>query len=368
MSEATRSSLSLSRMNRVRAVDTANATLTVEAGVPLALVQQAAAHEGLMFPLSLAAEGSCTIGGNLSTNAGGHAVLRFGNTRDLVLGIEVVLADGRIWDGLRGLRKDNTGYDLKQLFIGAEGTLGIVTAAVLKLYPAPQDARDGAGRATRRRDGDSPSRPTSGRRWATGSPASSSCPRIRSRFRASITRRCPTPAPAARGTHCCRSTTTPRIPRYPAQLERALQRGARIGPRAGRDDRAVGRTGSRTVGAAREHRGSAAPRRPQHQARHLASGLRRSPASSTRPRGSLQAALPGVRFVTFGHLGDGNLHYNLAAPEGVAAEHSLRIRRLPTASSTTSSPRMAAASAPNTGSASRSATSSSATRAPSSSI
>ena len=91
-----------------------------------------------MFPLSLAAEGSCTIGGNLSTNAGGHAVLRFGNTRDLVLGIEVVLADGRIWDGLRGLRKDNTGYDLKQLFIGAEGTLGIVTAAVLKLFPAPK--------------------------------------------------------------------------------------------------------------------------------------------------------------------------------------------------------------------------------------
>src|SRR6187200_746792 len=93
-----------------------------------------------MFPLSLAAEGSCTIGGNLSTNAGGHAVLRFGNTRDLVLGIEVVLADGRIWDGLRGLRKDNTGYDLKQLFIGAEGTLGIVTAAVLKLQPLPRSS------------------------------------------------------------------------------------------------------------------------------------------------------------------------------------------------------------------------------------
>ena len=129
--------LSLTRMNRVRAIDPDNATLTAEAGVTLAGVQKAAADEGLLFPLSLAAEGSCTIGGNLSTNAGGTAVLRFGNARDLVLGIEVVLADGRIWNGLRGLRKDNTGYDLKQLFIGAEGTLGVVTAAVLKLYPAP---------------------------------------------------------------------------------------------------------------------------------------------------------------------------------------------------------------------------------------
>ena len=130
--------LSLTRMNRIRDVDAANATLTAEAGVPLAAVQQAAADAGLLFPLSLASEGSCTIGGNLSTNAGGTAVLRFGNARDLTLGLEVVLADGRIWNGLRGLRKDNTGYDLKQLFIGGEGTLGIVTAATLKLFPAPR--------------------------------------------------------------------------------------------------------------------------------------------------------------------------------------------------------------------------------------
>ena len=104
----------------------------------LAEVQQAAADAELLFPLSLASEGSCTIGGNLSTNAGGTAVLRYGNTRDLVLGVEVVLADGRVLDALRGLRKDNTGYDLKQLFIGSEGTLGIVTAAVLKLFALPR--------------------------------------------------------------------------------------------------------------------------------------------------------------------------------------------------------------------------------------
>src|SRR5215468_658871 len=114
--------------------------MTVEAGCVLASLQKAAEDAGRLFPLSLASEGSCTIGGNLSTNAGGTAVLRYGNTRELVLGIEVVLPDGRIWDGLRGLRKDNTGYDLKQLFIGAEGTLGIVTAAVLKLYAAPRSS------------------------------------------------------------------------------------------------------------------------------------------------------------------------------------------------------------------------------------
>lgn len=130
--------INLSRMNRVRSVDTANNTLTVEAGCTLAAVQAVADEHDRLFPLSLAAEGSCEIGGNLSTNAGGVHVLRYGNTRDLVLGVEVVLPDGRIWDGLRGLRKDNTGYDLKHLFIGAEGTLGIVTAAVLKLFARPQ--------------------------------------------------------------------------------------------------------------------------------------------------------------------------------------------------------------------------------------
>ena len=127
--------LSLARMKRIRAIDTANDTVTVEAGCTLSELQEAAAAAGRLFPLSLAAEGTATIGGNLATNAGGVQVLRYGNMRELTLGLEVVLADGRVWDGLRGLRKDNTGYDLKQLFIGAEGTLGVITAAVLKLYP-----------------------------------------------------------------------------------------------------------------------------------------------------------------------------------------------------------------------------------------
>ena len=124
--------------NRIRAVDAVNRTMTLEAGVILADVQAAADQAGALFPLSLGAEGSCRIGGNLATNAGGLNVLRYGNARDLVLGLEVVLADGRIWNGLTGLRKNNTGYDLKQLFLGAEGTLGIITAAVVKLFAKPR--------------------------------------------------------------------------------------------------------------------------------------------------------------------------------------------------------------------------------------
>lgn len=145
--------VSLSRLDRIRAIDPDNASITVEAGCTLAVVQQAARDAGLLFPLSLASEGSCQIGGNLSTNAGGVHVLRHGNARDQVLGLEVVLPDGRLWDGLRALRKDNTGYDLKHLFIGAEGSLGFITAAVLKLAPRPADtalawvALDGPQRA-----------------------------------------------------------------------------------------------------------------------------------------------------------------------------------------------------------------------------
>ena len=129
--------LSLARLNRVRDVDALNNTITVEAGCLLQQVQERAAEQARLFPLSLASEGSCTIGGNLSTNAGGTAVLRYGTMRELALGLEVVTAQGEIWNGLRGLRKDNTGYDLRDLFIGAEGTLGIITAAVLKLFAQP---------------------------------------------------------------------------------------------------------------------------------------------------------------------------------------------------------------------------------------
>jgi FAD/FMN-containing dehydrogenase len=129
--------LSLQRMNKVRAIDADNLSFTVEAGCILQSLQETAEKAGFLFPLSLAAEGSCTIGGNLATNAGGTQVVRYGNTRELCLGLEVVTAQGEIWEGLSGLRKDNTGYDLRDLFIGSEGTLGIITAATMKLYPEP---------------------------------------------------------------------------------------------------------------------------------------------------------------------------------------------------------------------------------------
>jgi FAD/FMN-containing dehydrogenase len=131
--------LNLGRMNRVRETDAANYTMTVEAGCVLKDIQEAAERADRLFPLSLGAEGSCMIGGNLASNAGGINVLRYGNARDLVLGLEVVLPDGRIWNGLRALRKDNTGYDLKQIFLGSEGTLGVITAAVLTLFPLPKE-------------------------------------------------------------------------------------------------------------------------------------------------------------------------------------------------------------------------------------
>jgi FAD/FMN-containing dehydrogenase len=129
--------MNFKRMNRILGIDSANQTITVEAGCILQNIQDAAAEHGFLFPLSLGAEGSCMIGGNLATNAGGTNVLRYGNTRDLCLGLRVVTAKGDIWDGLKGLRKDNTGYDLRDLFVGSEGTLGIITAAVMKLYPLP---------------------------------------------------------------------------------------------------------------------------------------------------------------------------------------------------------------------------------------
>ena len=163
--------LSLRRMNRVREIDPHTDTMIVEAGVTLAEAQAAAQGADRLFPLSLASEGTCTIGGNLSTNAGGVAVLAYGNARDLATGVEVVLADGRIVEALSKLRKDNTGYDLKNLFIGAEGTLGIVTAAALRLFPNPRVARHRVRRPGDPRTGAwlSGSRAP---RWAPASPAS----------------------------------------------------------------------------------------------------------------------------------------------------------------------------------------------------
>jgi FAD/FMN-containing dehydrogenase len=313
--------LSLSRMNRVRAIDPANATLTAEAGVPLALVQDAAAKEGLMFPLSLAAEGSCTIGGNLSTNAGGHAVLRFGNARDLVLGIEVVLADGRIWNGLRALRKDNTGYDLKHLFIGAEGTLGIITAAVLKLYPAPRGQGTALAAVT---DVATAIRLLSNLKQElgdriTGFELMSACSLALSRkYHPAL----PDPCPGSPWYTLIQVDDNAPDSDVSAQLERALQ-GALESAIVTDATIAQSSDQARALWALRENIAEAQRRdgpNIKHDISVPVSAMAHFLDDAAR---ELEAALPGLRFVTFGHLGDGNLHYNLAAPEGIEPESFL---------------------------------------------
>jgi FAD/FMN-containing dehydrogenase len=310
--------LSLVRMNRVRGIDHDNATMTVEAGVTLAGVQQAAADAGLMFPLSLAAEGSCTIGGNLSTNAGGTAVLRYGNARELALGVEVVLPDGRVWDGLRGLRKDNTGYDLKQLFIGAEGTLGIITAAVLKLYPA-QRTRATALAAV-------PGVPAAIRllrdlKAALGDRLVGF--ELMSALSVAISRKhLPTlrdPLPGHPWYALIQADDSAEASPVAAQLERALETALADGSA---DDATIAQSGAEAteLWTLRENIAAAQRREGPNIKHDISVPVSAIPTFLEQARAALETALPGVRFVTFGHLGDGNLHYNLAAPENADAE------------------------------------------------
>lgn len=307
--------LSLTRMRRIRELDAADSTVTVEAGVVLRTVQEAAAAAGRLFPLSLGAEGSCTIGGNLATNAGGTGVLRYGSMRDLTLGLEVVLPDGRVWDGLRGLRKDNTGYDLKQLFIGAEGTLGVITAAVLALFPAvrsratawvalpdPQAAVDLIGVV----------------RGLAGDRLTAFELMSRQSVRFVLTHGGGARDPFA-GAHPWYalvelSDTLPDAGLgavVETALEEAVERGTVLD--------AVVASGSAQVAAlwalregvseAQDHEGPSL----KHDVTVPVSSIPAFVAATDR---ALADALPGVRLVTYGHVGDGNLHYNLSGPVG----------------------------------------------------
>jgi D-lactate dehydrogenase (cytochrome) len=307
--------LKLSRLNRVRAVDPVNNTITVEAGCVLANLQQAAAGAGRLFPLSLAAEGSCEIGGNLSTNAGGTAVLRYGNARDLVLGLEVVLPDGQIWDGLRGLRKDNTGYDLKQLFVGAEGTLGIITAAVLKLYPQPR------ARATALVALESPARALellSHMQGACGDRVTGF--ELMSGYCLSL---------VAKHFPATRLPFTQAHPQYvllelsdtasAESLDAALQGAlAEAGERGLVLDAAVAASKAQAdaLWALRENIPEAQVHEGEQVKHDVSVPISRIAEYISVTDAALERAFPGVRMVTFGHLGDGNLHYNIAQPEG----------------------------------------------------
>jgi FAD/FMN-containing dehydrogenase len=309
--------VSLSRLTRVRALDADNATLTVEAGVPLARVQQAADDAGLLFPLSLAAEGSCTIGGNLATNAGGTAVLRYGNARELVLGLEVVLADGRIWDGLKGLRKDNTGYDVKQLFLGSEGTLGIITAAVLKLFPKP---RTSATALAALGDVDAAIallallRQALGDRLTGFELISADCIALtRKQFPA-----LPDPLPGYPWYALVQADDPAVDSPLAAQMETAL--AAAVEQHVA-NDAVIAHSAAQAaeLWALREHIPEAQRLEGPNIKHDISLPVSRIPAFLADAQIELDTALRGVRYVVFGHLGDGNLHYNLSASPGTTA-------------------------------------------------
>ena len=314
--------LSLSRMNRIRELDAPNSTVTAEAGCVLADVQSAAARAGRLFALSLAAEGSCQIGGNLSTNAGGVNVLRYGNAREQVLGLEVVLPDGRVWNGLRGLRKDNTGYDLKQLFIGAEGTLGVITAAVLKLHPRPSAAATA---------------------WiAIDAPRAAVA--LLARLRAQlgdrlvafelVSRRCleavlahapgmrdplgaPHPWYVLAELADCGAPETLRD-----SLQRVLVECAEAG--ALRDAAlAHSEAQASALWRIRETIPEAQFRNVKHD---IAVPVSKVPEFIAQADAALERAFPGVTPYTFGHIGDGNIHYNIGMRDAQATE-ALMARR-----------------------------------------
>jgi FAD/FMN-containing dehydrogenase len=310
--------LSLARMNRIRAIDPHNDTITVDAGCVLETVQNAAERANRLFPLALGAQGTAQIGGNLSSNAGGIEVLRYGMARNLVLGLEVVLADGRVWDGLRALRKDNTGYDLKQLFIGAEGTLGVITGAVLRLVPRPRE-QETAWLAVpspeasiallvlfREQLGD-----TISSFELMAGPAVDLVLRYLPGARLPLRRAAPWYVLAEVGW----SFEDGLSARLEQALETALQRGL-IGDGA----IAASEAQRKAIWALRENPTEAMAREGAVLRHDVAVPVSQVPALIARGAEHIGGAIPGVRIMPFGHLGDGNIHYNLLQPETISAE------------------------------------------------
>nr|WP_315496168.1 FAD-binding oxidoreductase [uncultured Rhodoferax sp.] len=318
--------LSLQRLNRIRSIDAANLTVTVEAGCVLQTLQEACEKEGFLFPLSLAAEGSCTIGGNLATNAGGTQVVRYGNTRELCLGLEVVTAQGEVWDGLTGLRKDNTGYDLRHLFIGSEGTLGVITAATLRMYPLPaaqltafaavpslEAAVELLGLAHQHLNagltgfevmGDfalglvRKHFPQQNVPFQTGSDVPPYCVVLENSDNESESH--------ARG-------------QFERLLEAALEQGCVL-------DAVVAENiaQARALWHIRESIPLAQAQEGLNIKHDISIAVSRIPTFVRETDALLAQHFPGARLVNYGHLGDGNLHYNVQAPDGADAEAFLR--------------------------------------------
>ncbi|MEO7104956.1 MAG: FAD-binding oxidoreductase [Rhodoferax sp.] len=316
--------LSLLRMNAVRAVDGGNLTVTVEAGCVLQTLQEVCEKAGFLFPLSLAAEGSCTIGGNLGTNAGGTQVVRYGNTRELCLGLEVVTAQGEIWDGLSGLRKDNTGYDLRHLMIGSEGTLGVITAATMKLYPLPV-AQLTAFAAVPSLDAAVQLLGLAHQHLSAGLTGFE----VMGKFALSlVTKHFPqqrVPFQDSDAPYCVvlensdQESEAHARERFERLLEVAMEDGCVL-------DAVVAEsiTQARALWHIRESIPLAQAQEGLNIKHDISIAVSRIPDFVRLTDALLQQAYPGARLVNYGHLGDGNLHYNVQAPAGADAEAFLR--------------------------------------------
>ncbi|MGF1544211.1 MAG: FAD-binding oxidoreductase [Parvularculaceae bacterium] len=309
--------ISLRRLNRIRDVSPLDNVLVAEAGVTLAAAQSAAADADRLFPLSIGSEGSCQIGGVVSTNAGGVNVLRYGGARDLVLGIEAVLPDGSVWNGLRRLRKDNTGYDLKQLFVGGEGTLGIVTAAALKLFPRPKETAtffagfetpDAALALLARCQDESGGQTTSFE--LIGAPAHDLAVKN---------------LPGARGAlaaphrwYALVELTSGRPGALRPSVEAILEGAFEAGEIA---DAAIAESGAQAGALWRLRHGLSEAMKPEGAAAKfdVSAPVARIPDFLARADAGVEKACPGARVIAFGHVGDGNVHYDVLQPEGARA-------------------------------------------------
>ena len=308
--------LSLARLNTIRQIDPVNRTITVDAGCILQTIQEAATAAGCLFPLSLAAEGSCTIGGNLATNAGGTAVLRYGNTRELCLGLEVVTPQGEVWSGLRGLRKDNTGYDLRDLYIGAEGTLGVITGAVMKLYPQPKAsitalaALASPGHALRLL---SLMQDHCGASLTGFELMSHYCLQLVAEQFPQL----PRPFAQPHGQYVLLELSSSQSEAHAIELLEASIGAALENELI--EDAVVASSVAQSEGLwqLREHIPLAQAQAGKNIKHDISLPISRIADFIAVTDVALEAAFPGCQLVCFGHLGDGNLHYNVAPPAGM---------------------------------------------------
>ncbi|MFP5467058.1 MAG: FAD-binding oxidoreductase [Gammaproteobacteria bacterium] len=315
--------LSLTRLNHVRSMDGANLTMTVEAGCILQTLQETASKAGFLFPLSLAAEGSCTIGGNLATNAGGTQVVRYGNARDLCLGLEVVTAQGEVWHGLSGLRKDNTGYDLRDLFVGSEGTLGVITAATMKLYPLPA-AQLTAWAAVPSLDAAVALLGLAHRHLGAGLTGFE----VMGQFALGLVdRHMPQLRVPLWASHpycvLLENSDSESEAHARTQFERLLESAFEDGIVS---DAVVAESlqQAHQLWHIREAIPLAQAEEGLNIKHDISIPVSSIPAFCAETDALLQREIPGVRLVNFGHLGDGNLHYNVQAPAGGDAATFLR--------------------------------------------